>query len=598
LAAWRPSPTPDDLNRLVIQLESTRDSYREISQQLRSTGEMASILADQVSNTFLSPHKPELVEHYSELIHWTSIGKAQTLEAAEVLEESAFANRSAASDLAKNLIRIRDVAQQVNEKSIALKNLTWSDNLLLQADWSKHYAENAVKVAGISVVAPVHLAASLIDWSRPEVRRAQSALEIAMKSLVAACSDYDQRVKQLTQQHETLGDRLKSVGAKLAQVQTDTVKAKMAWLQSIWHERHKELWPASMQTGLINFDSLWQAATANSPLSLSIVAYLRSVEGMELAARFTQIYPELAGNLDGFPSRLRDEANRTMLDRAIANESNKKKKIQLANLRDTLEKFDAQGERLLLLKFDPKGDGRIVVSAGDPDSATNVAVFIPGINNTAWDVTDNFARTSFLKQNMDKNGGSNAAIFYLDYDSPSLSPELLGIDDAHRRADSLGETLPDFLNGVVSQNPNAHVSVIAHSFGSFAFARLADRVDLPVDDVILIGSPGVPGSASDMKIRDGGQVWVGASPGDELKILQIGGSIVGAIALPIVAVNGISTVISIYGADPAQGSFGGKKLEVSVHVHNDYLGRSHGLDGVDSNTSSINIADIASGTLN
>lgn len=592
---WRPSPTPDDLEQLVSQLVSTRDSYREISRQLGSIADMGSNLSGQVRDTFSSPQKPALLERYSEAIHWASIGKAETLNAAEALEESAVANRSAAADLKQNLSRIGHAEREVDEKSKTLKNLTWSDNL----DFGK--TDDVDSLADI-LLSPAWLAAAGIDQLRTDVRRAQSALEIARKALVAARSDYDQRVKQLTQQHENLGNQLYKAGTILASMQTDTSQAKEAWSKSIEHKRHGELWPAAMQTGLINFDSLRQAAIDKSPLSLSIVAYLRTVEGMELAARFTQTFPAIAGNLDGFPSRLRDEANRTMLDRAIATESNGKRKRELTNLRDTLEKFDAKRGHLLLLKFDPNGDGRIVVSAGDPDSATNVAVFVPGIGNTNWNVDDNLASTLSLKENMDKKGGSNAAIFYLDYDSPSLSPYLLYGPTAHRQADTLGTTLPNFLNGVVAQNPHAHISVIAHSFGSFALARLAGREDvfLPIDDVILIGSPGVPGVASDMNIRAGGQVWVGMSPGDILGNGRTAAMVGAGATGPVggLAVGTDAQAKAIYGDNPARGSFGGKKLEVSIHEHNDYLGRSHGIDGVDSNKSSLNIAAIASGTLN
>lgn len=73
-----------------------------------------------------------------------------------------------------------------------------------------------------------------------------------------------------------------------------------------------------------------------------------------------------------------------------------------------------------MLGIDTKArDGRAVVSQGNPDTARNVAVQVPGTDNDLTNVDEQIDRVDRLQQAaQDKGGESTAVVSWLGYDAP------------------------------------------------------------------------------------------------------------------------------------------------------------------------------------
>ena len=249
-------------------------------------------------------------------------------------------------------------------------------------------------------------------------------------------------------------------------------------------------------------------------------------------------YPSLLGQADGLPATVRDEANRTLLDDDLTTLAAQRddgtfsvdEVLRLANAeatRDALADADGftdvvtgeqPGGRLWL--YDPgafDGDGRVAVAVGDPDTADDVAVSVPGITTETVDVVGGVSDAMNLYEaaRFNGDGSSVATMFWLGYDTPEGAIDLDTI--TRGRAEDGGERLADAIDGLRASRPGdeAHLTVIGHSYGSTTTSYAATDHDLGVDDVALIGSPGAgPADTADDLSPGEGNVWVGRNSRD------------------------------------------------------------------------------------
>jgi len=249
-------------------------------------------------------------------------------------------------------------------------------------------------------------------------------------------------------------------------------------------------------------------------------------------------YPSLLGQADGLPATVRDEANRTLLDDDLATLAAQRDdgtlsvdEVQrLANAEATRDApADADGftdvvtgeqpgGRLWL--YDPgafDGDGRVAVAVGDPDTADDVAVSVPGITTETVDVVGGVSDAMNLYEaaRFNGDGSSVATMFWLGYDTPEGAIDLDTITSG--RAEDGGERLADAIDGLRASRPGdeAHLTVIGHSYGSTTTSYAATDHDLGVDAVALIGSPGAgPADTADDLSPGEGNVWVGRNSRD------------------------------------------------------------------------------------
>ncbi|MBB5076679.1 alpha/beta hydrolase [Nonomuraea endophytica] len=274
------------------------------------------------------------------------------------------------------------------------------------------------------------------------------------------------------------------------------------------------------------------------------------------------------GNLNGLPAAIRDQANRHWLSTEKARLTTELEEFDHPTDLGRWEKIANQLRRLelieqelqpqpgypkpLLLAVDLTGNGRLIISWGDPDTAditvTNVSGLTSGLDAAHGDLER--ARALWRQAAVTGGGKSIASITWLGYDAPQIDPGLF--DPAKSvafqgAATKGGAALASFTDGLrASHHPSstARSVVIGHSYGSLTSGHAATlRPGRLADDLILLGSPGVGvNHASELGLAPG-HVWVGEAGGDPVATL---GS---------------------FGADPGDDAFGAQRFPVGREVY-------------------------------
>lgn len=240
-------------------------------------------------------------------------------------------------------------------------------------------------------------------------------------------------------------------------------------------------------------------------------------------------YPDVIGNLDGIPAAVRDAANRDNLPLLIGTlegRSDDRSVTRLAGLREIARQLEAGSHPpMFLLGVGDEGNGRAIVSYGDPDAARNVAAYVPGLG-TALD--EDFAKNDLRRARdvaigaaeMDP-GSPTASIVWLGYDAPQVEfGDPAGVLDVagDERARVGAGSYNEFMAGVAatSRHDDPHVTAIGHSYGSLTVGLAAqDAGGIPgADDIVLVGSPGVGARSADELGVGRAHVFVGAAEND------------------------------------------------------------------------------------
>lgn len=303
--------------------------------------------------------------------------------------------------------------------------------------------------------------------------------------------------------------------------------------------------------------------------------------------------PDLVGNTNGIPAGDRDDANRTSLERdldtlqaqqdageglstaeqrLLARAKAARDALNLPATRPpvdgTLDGVPDQVDVDLIL-YRPGafgGDGAVAVSYGDPDTADNTAVIVPGITNDGTNIAGQGRDAYTLYEKAIAKGESAATVAWMGYDSPSWNPATAlswprdGLDLSsvldEDKAEAGGRHLADFIDGLRASDQrdddkDSNMTVIGHSYGSTTAAHAAHDYGLNADALALIGSPGAGGdgvnSAGDLRMPDG-KVYAGAAANDFVSWLGRDGAV------------GM-------GKDPTQADFGAKVFPVAPGEH-------------------------------
>ncbi|MFI6479271.1 alpha/beta hydrolase [Nonomuraea sp. NPDC050663] len=278
------------------------------------------------------------------------------------------------------------------------------------------------------------------------------------------------------------------------------------------------------------------------------------------------------GLLNGVPSKVRDTANRgwlarekarltAELDRATTTFGHPLDLGGWERIANQLRRIEYIEKKIipvsgypppLLLAFDVTGQGRLVVSWGDPDTAditvTNVSGLTSGLDVAHGDLER--ARALWRQADATSGGRTIASITWLGYDAPQLDP---GLIDPGRTvalgnaAAAGGRALAAFTDGLrASHEPSATARqvVVGHSYGSLTTGHAARlRPGRLADELIFVGSPGVGVDHAGELGMDPRRVWVGEAGGD-----------------PVAA-------LGRFGADPGNASFGARHFPVGREVY-------------------------------
>ncbi|MFE6001353.1 alpha/beta hydrolase [Streptomyces sp. NPDC056454] len=345
----------------------------------------------------------------------------------------------------------------------------------------------------------------------------------------------------------------------------------------------------------------------------------------EQREEYLAVYPDQIGNLDGIPALVRDAANRDnlqLLMGKLEGRGDEDSVTKLAALREIdrqLQAVRGPGEPpMYLLGIGDQGNGRAIVSYGNPDTSRNVAAYVPGLNTS---LDSEFARGDLgrardLAIASNRQGEPTAAITWLGYDAPQ-SPDGLGslAVAGSARAEGGGRAFSGFMGGLAATNENAdpHMTAIGHSYGSrtVGAATQQDGGIPGVDDIVFVGSPGVGVDSADELGVGREHVFVGAASNDIVTKLpakeqfaigtaeMLFGGPAAAYVFGGLADPGGDDVW--FGRDPASESFGARRFEVgdgpplvglgglSADAHSQYF------DPVTDKTSVDNMALIAAG---
>ncbi|MER6237532.1 alpha/beta hydrolase [Streptomyces clavifer] len=306
----------------------------------------------------------------------------------------------------------------------------------------------------------------------------------------------------------------------------------------------------------------------------------------EQREEYLAVYPDRIGNLDGIPAVVRDAANRDNLQLLIGKlegRDDERSVTQLAGLREIDRQLGAAlrpgDPPMFLLGVGDEGNGRAIISYGNPDTARNVSTYIPGLNTS---LDEDFAKND-LKRALDTAKGtryydpSGAAIVWLGYDAPQ-APDGFGslavMDEG--RAEQGGGALNGFMGGLVATNQteDPHLTAIGHSYGSRTVGAAAQQGGgIPgVDDIVLVGSPGVGVDRAEELGVGKEHVFVGAAENDIVTKLPSKQQVaLGAASGPFAYIVGDIADQGDddlwFGKDPASEAFGARRFRVDDGPH-------------------------------
>lgn len=324
-------------------------------------------------------------------------------------------------------------------------------------------------------------------------------------------------------------------------------------------------------------------------------------------ASYVQNEPQRIGGMDGVPAADRDRANRIALDRQkadlarqVSDAENHIQQIEdnpavfpesqneaLVNAQADLDAIKARQKALLdtekqlndlgpkgyLLQIDPGGDGKVVISVGNPDTAKHTAVWVPGLETDLGDTGSNLDRVKNLHASADGMTAAEddvATVMWLGYDAPETDTSVLGSE----RSKQGGAALDRFVDGLRASHDGGphHVTAVGHSYGSTVVAEAALQGNgLAVDDIVVAGSPGMhTDKASNLKINgceDDKHVWAGSAKGDPVSDFSGEG---GFGWLKWVSPLGNRLVEGNHGQSPHREGFGANQYKVDTQGHSDY----------------------------
>jgi uncharacterized protein YukE/pimeloyl-ACP methyl ester carboxylesterase len=332
--------------------------------------------------------------------------------------------------------------------------------------------------------------------------------------------------------------------------------------------------------------------------------------------RLLKDWRDKLGNLNGIPTVDRDKANRTVMqqdidrpaevaqargvavDEVLAHPDqygmNPRMMARYHNALKVQEGLqhnaDQTGAPTFLQIYEPEkfdGAGRAAVAIGDPDSAANTAVVVPGTSHSVTEgwLSSNDASNIYNEIRAADPTRPTSVIAWMGYDAPDslIDPQVGQTGLAHQG----GQLLAGDVNALAATHRDgipSHITAMGHSYGSTTVADAAAGYGMKVNDVVLVGCPGtdMAENASDFHLLEGGHVYVGSASTDPITLL--GG-------IPQSHLPGTDITVAL-GPDPAMDGYGSTrfKAEVPGITWNDH---SHYYEP--GTESLFSIGDIASG---
>jgi hypothetical protein len=219
------------------------------------------------------------------------------------------------------------------------------------------------------------------------------------------------------------------------------------------------------------------------------------------------------------------------------------------------------------LRADGTGDGRVVQVFGDLVSAQHIIVFVPGMDNEINDYRESLQkRARSVLAEMQRQAGPGipvAVVAWLGYDTPDYTPVSLVTQAAtSNKARDGAKALETDLTLIRKQNPRAHITVLAHSYGTVVLGEAMKR-GLNVSDAIAVGSPGMNTASRQSLQSPTVRFWASKSKRSAWSL--------GSKPIVTVPVDPIS-VLPTHGEDPSAKGFGAHRFSSADSIgHSDYF---------------------------
>jgi hypothetical protein len=176
------------------------------------------------------------------------------------------------------------------------------------------------------------------------------------------------------------------------------------------------------------------------------------------------------------------------------------------------------GHLVQLLQFDPDR-GLVSLALGDLDSASAVAVLVPGILTSPDDDLPGLvgdAAGVAAAARVATPGLAVAAVAWLGYRTPGSLAAAPSSQLAQRGGPDLDQALDGWSAARTSPGapPSARTTVLAHSYGTLVTSRAAQSPGrLAADALVLLGSPGTEAlTAADLEAAEVHGAWTPADP--------------------------------------------------------------------------------------
>lgn len=132
------------------------------------------------------------------------------------------------------------------------------------------------------------------------------------------------------------------------------------------------------------------------------------------------------------------------------------------------------------------GPDTAVVAFGNVDEASEVITMVAGVGSSA---PGSFDGEVGRAQRLHQQTGA-ATVMWLGYRAPASVPVALAAEPARTG----GTALREFQASLAARNPHAYRVVAGHSYGSTVAGYAASGPGLDADALVLLGSPGIPGT--------------------------------------------------------------------------------------------------------
>ncbi|MGH3853942.1 MAG: alpha/beta hydrolase, partial [Pseudonocardiaceae bacterium] len=217
----------------------------------------------------------------------------------------------------------------------------------------------------------------------------------------------------------------------------------------------------------------------------------------------------LAGGFTGSATD-RDRALRIVLADLVQRGGRHQKAFQA--ILDRLN--DPHAAPAMLLALDPSGRGQAIIAIGNPDTASHISVYVPGLAHNLGTIDWGIRHADALHQSAARAGApDNAVIVWFGYGMPQFTVAA-ALPYAARAG---APRLDNFLTWLrdTHQGTPARTTVIAHSYAAL-LATMTDpqRLGLLVDDLIFVGGVPVPAKHVSQLGLPEGHVWATATNWD------------------------------------------------------------------------------------